>query len=672
MAKQKRGRTAASCRIPASGERSERWLNRFPQMVQLDYQRRLRQVMAARQERLAALKTRGDAERYVLAARRAVRRAFGPLPPRTPLNARLTRACDLADHRIEHILLESRPGFLVTGNLYLPGGAQPGNKLPAMLGLCGHSADGKMAAGYQSFCLELVQQGFVVFIIDPIQQGERIQYTPQDGPPIGLCAAHNMMGNQMSLVNDFFGTWRVWDAIRALDYLWSRPEIDRTRVGVTGNSGGGTLTTYVTALDPRPAWAAPSCYISSWLANLENELPADSEQNPPGLLAAGLDEADLLLCYAPRPTLILGQAKDFFDPRYTRKAWEEVRHVHTLLGSPRSAELFIGPTVHGFSPENRAAMVDFSLKQVGKRRAKATPAPAPVDARDLWVTPAGSTLQAGSVRVFERTAARAEELARKRGRPSAGQVIKDARRLLAIGTALPALPYRALRGAGGGPTVGIRGQFAVETEPGIEAIVSAYGDFADAMLPPSGAVTLYVGHVSADADVHNLPAVGQLACKPGFVTVDPRGIGQSQPRTCASMDFFEPYGPDFLYASLGEMLNQSYLGRRVFDVMRTIDFLLAYGASEVSLVGRGLGATTAAFAALLHPSRPRVRLLNYLPSYTLLTQSPQFAWPLSSLLRGCLTCFDLPDVYRALGRRLRLEDPWDAAMQAPGPKTATR
>jgi dienelactone hydrolase len=633
-------------------------------MVQLDYQRQLRQIMAARQERLAALKTRSDAERYVLAVRRAVRRAFGPLPPRTPLNARTTRALDLADHRIEHILFESRPGFLVTGNLYLPGGAQPGDKLPAVLGLCGHSADGKMAAGYQSFCIELVQQGFVVFIIDPIQQGERVQYTPQDGPPIGLCAAHNMMGNQMSLVGDTFGTWRVWDAIRALDYLWSRPEIDRTRVGVTGNSGGGTLTTYVSALDPRPAWAAPSCYITYWLANLENELPADSEQNPPGLLAAGLDEADLLLCHAPRPTLILGQAKDFFDPRYTRKAWDEVRRVHALLGSPRSAELFIGPTVHGFSPENRAAMVAFALKQVGKRRVKGAPPSEPVDARDLWVTPSGSTVQAGSVRVFERTAARAEDLSRKRGRPAAGQVIKDARRLLAIGPALPALPYRALRAAGGGPTVGIRGQFAVETEPGIEAIVTAYGDFADAMLPPSGAVTLYVGHVSADADVRDLPAVRQLACKPGFVTVDPRGIGQSQPRTCASMDFFEPYGADFLYASLGEMLGQSYLGRRVFDVMRTIDFLLAYGASEVSLVGRGLGATTAAFAALLHPSRPRIRLINYLPSYAILTRSPQFAWPLSSLLRGSLACFDLPDVYRALGRRLRLDDPWDAAMQA--------
>jgi pimeloyl-ACP methyl ester carboxylesterase len=269
----------------------------------------------------------------------------------------------------------------------------------------------------------------------------------------------------------------------------------------------------------------------------------------------------------------------------------------------------------------------------------------------------------GSRRVFEFTAERAGEMERQRGKPSAERVVADARRLLAIAPALPALPYRALRGAGGGPEMGIRGQFAVETEPGVEAIVTAYGDFAAAMLPPTGAVTLYVGHISADDDVRRNPAVQRLARSPGFVTVDPRGIGQSQARTCGSRNFFESYGSDFLYASTGDMLNESYLGRRVFDVMRTIDFLLAYGGTEVRLVGRGLGAVSAAFAALLHPTHPQVHLINYLPSYALLTQKPQFSWPFSVLLRGCLEHFDLPDVYRVLGKRLQLSDPWNAAMK---------
>lgn len=640
-----------------------RWLNRHPQMVQGYYQRRMREIMDCRQERLDALKTRADAERYVRLARQAVLKSFGPFPARTPLAARVTGSRDYAGHRVERVLFESRPGFLVTGNLYLPAGAAPGRRLPGVLGLCGHSAEGKMSAVYQSFCLGLAHKGFVVFIIDPIEQGERRQFLPKDGPKIGLCPAHNMMGNQMVLIDDFFGSWRVWDAIRALDYLCTRPEVDRTRIGVTGNSGGGTLTSFVTALDPRPAWAAPSCYITSWLANFENEIPADAEQNPPGLLAAGLDEADLLLCHAPRPTLILGQAKDFFDPRYTRKAWEEVRRVHSLLGSPRSAELFIGPTVHGYAIENREAMYAFFMKHAGIEGSAAEGPVQPVEACELWATPCGSTARIGSRRVFEFTAERAREQARRRGKPPAERVVAEARRLLAVAPGLPALPYRALRGAGGGPDEGIRGQFAVETEPGVEAIVTAYGDFAEAMLPPAGAVTLYVGHISADDDVRRIADVQRLSRRPGFVTVDPRGIGQSQARTCGSRRFFESYGPDYLYASTGEMLDESYLGRRVFDVMRTIDFLLAYGATEVSLVGRGLGAVTAAFAALLHPARPRVRLINYLPSYTLLTRSPQYAWPLSAILRGCLLRFDLPDVYRVLGKRLRRGAPWNAAMK---------
>lgn len=77
------------------------------------------------------------------------------------------------------------------------------------------------------------------------------------------------------------GAWRAWDAVRGLDYLLSRPEVDTTRVGLTGNSGGGTMTTFVNALEDRLTMAAPSCYITTWVHNVENELPADSEQMPP-------------------------------------------------------------------------------------------------------------------------------------------------------------------------------------------------------------------------------------------------------------------------------------------------------------------------------------------------------------------------------------------------------
>jgi pimeloyl-ACP methyl ester carboxylesterase len=144
--------------------------------------------------------------------------------------------------------------------------------------------------------------------------------------------------------------------------------------------------------------------------------------------------------------------------------------------------------------------------------------------------------------------------------------------------------------------------------------------------------------------------------------VDPRGIGDSRPSTCGDDAFLCPYGSDYLYAATGEMLGESLLGRRVHDVLCSIDFLLENGAEEVRLAGRGLGSITAAFAALIHPERPRVRLLDYLPSYESLIRDDLARWPLSTLLRGVLRHFDLPDVYRALQGRLTRERPWDPVM----------
>ena len=638
--------------------------SRYGHMVNEYYVQRLRVIAAERKARIAALRTREDAEAYVQQVRDAVRRSFGPLPARTPLNARITGRDEYRGYSLEKVIFESRPGFLVTGNMLLPKAAS--GPLPAVLAVCGHWGGGKSCEPYQSFCQGLAVKGFAVFIFDPIAQGERRQFYPDDGGKRpNLCEAHNLLGNQQVLVDDFFGTWRVWDAMRGLDYLMARAEVDTSRVGVTGNSGGGTLSTYLTALDPRLSMAAPSCFVCSYGANLENEIPADAEQNPPGILGAGLDEADFLMCYAPRPTIVLSQHDDFFDGRHAHGAYEDVRRVHTLLGSRASAAFFSGPCGHGYFQENREAMYGFFMKHAGVAGDARERGAKPVEERRLWATPRGQTRPLGSRRVFEFTAERAGELARERGKPSGTSVRRAAQKLLGVRAEKRAPYYRCLRGAGGvEQDVRSRHQFAVETEPGIQALVTTYGPEHASMHPPTGSVILYVGHTSGREDVRRVPEVRRLAGgRQSLTVVDPRGIGETMAATCGCTDFFQPYGSDYLYAATGEMLGESYLGRRVHDVMRTIDFLLAGGATRVQLMGRGVGSITAAFAALLHPSKPRVRLLHYLPSYDMIARSPHYAWPLSSLLRGCLVHFDLPDVYRALGKRLTKQEAWDAMMR---------
>jgi cephalosporin-C deacetylase-like acetyl esterase len=107
--------------------------------------------------------------------------------------------------------------------------------------------------------------GYVVLIFDPIGQGERLQYAHLEKPdrPGVEAEEHLRAGNQQFLVGDFFGAWRAWDGIRALDYLLTRPEVDPRHVGITGNAGGGTMTTWLCGLDPRWTMAAPGCFVTT-------------------------------------------------------------------------------------------------------------------------------------------------------------------------------------------------------------------------------------------------------------------------------------------------------------------------------------------------------------------------------------------------------------------------
>ncbi len=331
-------------------------LHRFPRMVQEFFVDRVRRLQAEAVAQKESLKTKADTEAYVRTVREKIRACFGPFPERTPLAPRITGTVERDQYRIEKVIVESRPGFLVTANLYLPKGrAFP---LPGVIGTCGHSDNGKANEAYQSFAQGLARLGYVVFIFDPIGQGERLQYpNAQLKSRIGVgVREHLYAANQQLLVGEFLGAWRAWDGIRALDYLLTRPEVDARHVGLTGNSGGGTMTTWLCGLDERWTMAAPGCFVTSFRRNLENELPADSEQCPPRALALALDHEDFVAALAPKPVLLLAKERDFFDVRGTEAAYGRLKQLYRLLGAESNIGLFVGPTAHGYSQENREAM----------------------------------------------------------------------------------------------------------------------------------------------------------------------------------------------------------------------------------------------------------------------------------------------------------------------------
>lgn len=644
-------------------------LNRYPRMVQEWFIDQVRSAEQRKLKRMEKLQTKADAEAYVKSVQARIRESFGPEPKRTPLKARVTGVIDRDDYRIEKVIFESRPHFPVTANLYLPKNIT--SPRPGVVGTCGHSSNGKAAEAYQSFAQGLAKLGYVCLIYDPIGQGERLQYVKDDlTSKVGVgVAEHLHAGNQQFLVGEFFGMWRAWDGIRALDYLLSRKEVDPKHVGVTGNSGGGTMTTWLSGVESRWTMAAPSCFVTTFLHNLENELPADTEQCPPKAIALGLDHDDFLAALAPKPVIILAKEKDYFDARGSEEAYRRLKHLYGLLGKEENVGLFIGPTYHGYSQENREAMYRWFNQATKISEAQSEP-PIQIEKDEtLYCTPRGQVAELENTRsIFHFTSEKANDLAESRGKVQGPALASAVRSVLKLPRAPKEVPdYRIWRylGSRGYPSKsGIA--YAIETEPGIQAIVYRLSDERLYSRPPrTGAkAVLYVSHLSSDAELREEPLLKDLAKAAGdapVFTCDVRGSGESQPDTCGPNSFHSAYGSDYFYAIHSLMLDRPYLGQKTFDVLRTLDWLASLGHTEVHLAGLGRGALAATFAGLLSENVKQVTLKHPLTSYQDIAQAEDYDWPLSTLLPNVLAKFDLPDCYAALkSKNLKLIEPWGA------------
>ena len=283
------------------------------------------QAQQALQQRLSdfeKLETPEDLARWQQQRREFFVAAIGGMPERTPLDAQVTGQLDGGDYRVEKILYQSRPGHHVSAALYLPKG-QPG-PFPAVLIACGHSKTGKAAEYNQRLGIMCAKHGMAAMCYDPIGQGERSQILTAEGKPqyTSTTTEHFLAGIGAILTGTNTAGYRIWDGIRGIDYLVSRPDIDGKRIGCTGCSGGGTLTSYLMALDDRVLCAAPACYLTTLSRLIETIGPQDAEQHIHGQIAFGMDQPDYVLMRAPRPTLICATTGDFFDIGGT---WENYR-----------------------------------------------------------------------------------------------------------------------------------------------------------------------------------------------------------------------------------------------------------------------------------------------------------------------------------------------------------
>src|SRR6266487_2633820 len=313
-----------------------------------------------REKAIAEIHTVADAQRRKQAVREKLMELLGGLPDYNgPLNPRTTGRIQNESYTIEKVIFESLPGYFVTANLYRP---NQSGRYPGILLQSGHTQEGKPEP--QRLAANLALKGFVSLAFDPLGQGEREQsYNSQVDHALAGWSVneHIQAGAQAILVGESVARYFIWDAKRALDYLISRPDVDSTRVGAAGCSGGGALTTFIGALDPRLKAVVPACYPNSYRLLFAGPDP-DTEMSLPQFLARGLDVADYVELTAPTPWLIQATEGDYFTPPGTRLVYEEARHWYGIYGAEDKLAFFVGPGPHGTPLVSREAVYQWMIR----------------------------------------------------------------------------------------------------------------------------------------------------------------------------------------------------------------------------------------------------------------------------------------------------------------------
>ncbi len=294
---------------------------------------------------LEDVRTLDDWQRQQAQRRRELLDMLGlqPLPRRTPLHARITGTLDRPAYRVEKLVFQSSPGLYVTGNFYVP--KEASRPLPTVLYLCGHSPHPQGAkTAYQDRVQWFATHGYAVLVLDTLEFAEVA------GPHHGT---HNLnLWHWLSLGYTPAGV-EVWNAMRALDYLETRREVDMKRIGLTGISGGGAMTWYTAAVDERIAVAAPSCSTFTYGSQAEHWLAAGQCDCIYYMNTFAWDFPMVGALIAPRPLLILSGEKDsIFPPDGYHAVFQRAKKVYDLYAGGNSDRIreFDDNVPHSDSP----------------------------------------------------------------------------------------------------------------------------------------------------------------------------------------------------------------------------------------------------------------------------------------------------------------------------------
>jgi cephalosporin-C deacetylase-like acetyl esterase len=615
---------------------------------------------AARDSLLSTLRSAEDWDRRAGTIHDSMVSWTGPFPERNPLNARITGRLEREDYTVEKILFESRPDFLVSANLYLPKNVS--FPRPAVLNVIGHSPTGKARDKVQSRSILQARKGFVALTIDCLGQGER---RPPDYEHLGPAPGHThgIIGRQAFLCGTHIFNIMVWDAIRAVDYLVSRPEVDSKRICVTGCSGGGMMSTYMLPFEPRIEVAVPACNPNTWSHRVLADLGTDAEQVFFGAFRAGIDpRGDPLFAQVPKPLMINATTDDGLNP--PRGVWELATWLYKAYSAHGVPEKFTTTMVrapHGYNLEQREFAYAWMLRWTGGDAADFWEGDDPIEKdEDLWATANGNVYKEPDSRL-------PQELVLDylgANRPGWGPVTTKADlefHKTGMAGSIKSVLHTELdrievKGSLSEPR--IKGDimirpFVLEPEPGIilpgimvesegKAAGKATGRVSDkaTMKATDKGVVLYIGENGKAGLLSGREAMTELLNEGySICAVDLRGTGETAPDLSGKFWDFLAGRPIF--------------GQRVRDVLAVTDWLKGpeVRATDIKLWGSGMGALHGAFAGALDEDISGFLLEEPLISFESMVRVKVPAYDNDILLPGILQKFDMPQVYQCISPR---------------------
>lgn len=276
-----------------------------------------------------------------------------PLPEKTPLHATITRQLDRGDYLVDMLHYQSRPGLYVTCNLYRPRTISPGARLPAILYVCGHSPRGRNGnkTAYQSHGIWFARHGYICLMLDTLQLGEiaGIHHgTYREGRWWWLSRGYTPAGVE------------CWNGVRGIDYLVSRPDVDPERIGVTGISGGGAATFWISAADERVKVAVPVSGLSDLLSYVPDRV-VDGHCDCMFLYNAyQWPWARIPALIAPRPLLFVNSDQDSIFPMDgNERVINRLKRVYSLFGASDAVNSVVSIGGHAYRKDIRQAAYRF-------------------------------------------------------------------------------------------------------------------------------------------------------------------------------------------------------------------------------------------------------------------------------------------------------------------------